>query len=143
MKKVIRGRLYDTDTAKQISYKAGGAEFSTDFNYWCESLYKKKTGEYFLYCEGGPLTVYASHSGTSTGWGEEFRPLTFSESREWAEENMDGDAFIKEFGKPEEDYSRKSVTFSIKASNAEMLKKKASETGKSMSQLVDELIEKL
>lgn len=143
MKKVIHGKLYDTDTAKQIAYKAGGAEFNTDFNYWCETLYRKKTGEYFLYCEGGPLTEYATHSGTSSGWGETIRPLSFTEAREWAEENMDGDAFIKEFGEPEEDYSRKTVTFSLKASNIEVLKKKASESGKSMSQLIDELIEAL
>ena len=142
MKKVIRGRLYDTDTAQLIAERSGGGN-SRDFSYWEENMYRKKTGEYFLYCYGGPLSQYASHFGTSSGYGEDIRPLTFSEAREWAEMNMDGDGYIAEFGEPVEDYSRKSVTFSIKASNAEMLKKKASETGKSMSQLVDELIEKL
>ena len=52
MKKVIRGRVYDTETAQEIGSTCGGGENRTDFHYWEETLYKKKTGEYFLHCFG-------------------------------------------------------------------------------------------
>ena len=53
MKKIINGKMYNTETAKYC----GGYEFSNcgDFNYVCEELYQKKTGELFLYGEGGAM----------------------------------------------------------------------------------------
>ena len=47
MKKVINGLLYNTETAKEIGYHS--ENFPGDFKYVCETLYKKKTGEYFLH----------------------------------------------------------------------------------------------
>ena len=55
MKKIINGRKYDTETAKEIGYWSNGYPCS-DFNHCEETLYLKKTGEYFLYGEGGALT---------------------------------------------------------------------------------------
>lgn len=67
MKKIINGRKYDTETAKEIGYWSNGYPCS-DFNHCEETLYLKKTGEYFLYGEGGALTEYArSVCGGSTG----------------------------------------------------------------------------
>ena len=45
MKKVINGLLYNTDTAKEI----GVLDNRSIFNRKIESLYRKRTGEYFLY----------------------------------------------------------------------------------------------
>jgi len=54
MKKIINGKRYDTETAQLI----GSASYSnrTDFRFWSEELYRKKTGEFFLYGEGGPAS---------------------------------------------------------------------------------------
>ena len=58
MKKIINGKLYDTDTAKEMG--TGCASCSPrDFHYYSETLYRKRTGEYFLYGEGGPASRYA------------------------------------------------------------------------------------
>ncbi len=47
MKKIINGKRYDTETAKLIG--SDGYSNPSDFNYWSEDLYQKKTGEFFLY----------------------------------------------------------------------------------------------
>ena len=88
MKKVINGKLYNTKTAHCV----GTDEYSHpgDINYWCEGLYKKRNGEYFLYGAN-------SFSGGST-----IIPLDEEEAMKWAEEHLDADEYIAEFGEPEE-----------------------------------------
>lgn len=101
MKKIIKNRLYDTDTAKVI----GEYVYSNrrDFSFYEETLYKKKNGEYFLHGIGGGLSKYAESTGTNTwGGGEKIMPLTTDRAQEWAEQHLDTDEYIKEFGKVEE-----------------------------------------
>ena len=57
MKKVINGKLYDTETAKFLGDFDNG-KFTNDFSYLYEGLYQKRTGEHFLHCVGGELTTY-------------------------------------------------------------------------------------
>ena len=101
MKKIINGKKYDTNTAKMVgetSYSNWG-----DFEYWYEALYRKKTGEFFLYGEGGAMSRYAQRIGQNTwGGGEQIIPLTLAEAQEWAEKYLDADEYEKIFGKIEE-----------------------------------------
>jgi hypothetical protein len=102
MKKVINGKRYDTDTAKLVgetSYSNRG-----DFYFWSEELYRKKTGEFFLYGEGGPASKYSQQIAQNE-WagGEQIIPLTLAEAREWAEKYLDADEYEKVFGRIEED----------------------------------------
>ena len=101
MKKIINGRLYDTSTAKLI----GSTQYSYpgDFSFWRVELYRKKTGEFFLYGEGGPMTQYAHRTGQNQ-WsgGEGIRPLTLREAREWAERYLDVEKYEQTFGVIEE-----------------------------------------
>lgn len=56
MKKIINKKTYDTETAKPVctySYV-----FAGDFRKVTETLYRKKTGEYFLHGIGGPASKY-------------------------------------------------------------------------------------
>ena len=48
MKKIINGKLYDTDTAKEV-FAISCGNGPSDFHYYAEQLYRKRTGEYFLY----------------------------------------------------------------------------------------------
>ena len=48
MKKIINGKIYDTDTAKEIDSISHG-DGPRDFRYYHEVLYRKRTGEYFLF----------------------------------------------------------------------------------------------
>lgn len=101
MKQIISGKLYNTATAKLCgidSYSNG-----RDFSYWREELYRKKTGEFFLYGEGGPSSRYSRSCGQNE-WcgGEKISPMTEAEAREWAEKHLTADEYIEIFGEPEE-----------------------------------------
>ena len=53
MKKIINGKMYDTDTAKELVSVTNGYCMG-DLYYSKTALYQKRTGEYFVYSEGGP-----------------------------------------------------------------------------------------
>lgn len=101
MKKVINGRLYDTDTA--ICLGCDGTCDRRDLFYVCEALFQKKNKEFFLYGEGGPASKYAVDTG-SNSWsgGETILPLTEAEARKWAELHLTGDDYIEIFGEVQE-----------------------------------------
>lgn len=101
MKKIIKGKLYNTETAKEIAAWSNGLGYR-DFN-WCEeTLYRKKTGEYFIAGEGGARSKYAERHGDMWGAGEEIVPMTEDEARTWAEHRLDADDYIEIFGEPDE-----------------------------------------
>ena len=139
MKKVINGKLYNTETAKFL----GEDSYSnpSDFNYWLESLFQKRTGEFFLYGEGGPMSRYAQTTGQNE-WsgGEQIQPLSVDAARQWAEQHLSADEYESIFGEIAEDDSKKNVTFSITKDAIELLARMASETGKTRSELVEEMI---
>ena len=138
MKKIINGKLYDTETARQVGAYSYGE--GRDFSAYGENLYRKRTGEYFLYGEGGPMTRYASHKGdNSWGWGEEISPLTLDAARQWAEKHMDADAYQAEFGPVAEDDTRVSMILSLDAATAERIRRRAREEGTSVSALIASL----
>ena len=101
MKKVIDGALYDTSTAKLLgedSYSNPG-----DFQHWVETLYRTKSGKYFLHGKGGAMTTYAvCVSQNEWSGGEKIIPLDLDSAQKWAEEHLDGDEYIRAFGEPEE-----------------------------------------
>lgn len=103
MKKIIGGKMYNTETALKI------AEWANDLGKgdfeWCrEVLYKKiKTGEFFLYGEGGGLSPYAGYyPGGGYTDGKEINPITEDEARKWAENKLDADEYEEIFGPVEE-----------------------------------------
>jgi len=56
MKKIINGKMYDTNTAKSISEYEN--DYSpADFSYFRETLYKKKQQESILFTEQGTQTA--------------------------------------------------------------------------------------
>ena len=138
MKKVLNGKMYDTDTATLMSVWRNMGD-TRNFSYCEETLYRKRTGEYFLYGYGGPMTKYAVSTG-SNSWsgGEMIIPLTLSAAQEWAEEHLDGDEYQKIFGEVAEDDSRTVLSVSLPASVASRIRMMASEKGISVSALIAE-----
>lgn len=101
MRKIINGKLYNTETAKELGLYARNNP--RDFGYLRETLYRKITGEYFLYGYGGPNTKYAEQIDSNTfGYGDRFMPMTEAEAKAWAEDHMDTDEYIAAFGAVEE-----------------------------------------
>lgn len=114
MKQIINGKKYDTKTATFLgSYQNTGDR--GDFHHYSEELYRKRTGEYFLYGEGGPMSHY-SRQTASNEWsgGERIRPLTEVEAREWAERHLDGDEYEEIFGEVDDDEIENDALPSIK-----------------------------
>ncbi|MDD6445059.1 MAG: hypothetical protein PUF81_04360 [Lachnospiraceae bacterium] len=101
MKKIINGKKYDTETAECMGSWENGYGHN-DFKSVEESLYRKKTGEFFLYGEGGAMSIYAESYGDTTCGGEKIIPLTEDEAKEWAENHLDGDTYEDIFGPVEE-----------------------------------------
>lgn len=136
MKKIINGKLYDTETAKCL----GSDSYSNrrDFHYWSEELYVKRTGEYFLYGEGGPMSRYSRSLGDNS-WtgGEKIIPLTISKAKEWAEEHMSADEYEEAFGLPDEDAEDVDLHVTISARLMAEIKAKAAENGESITALVE------
>lgn len=136
MKKIINGKLYDTDTAKEIGSRFHG-EGVRDFRHYSETLYRKRTGEYFLYGEGGPMSRYAETIGQNQ-WsgGEKIIPLDYKAATKWAEENMDADDYQAEFGQVSEEGERVTLSISVDAAVADRIRKAAAEAGTSVSSLI-------
>lgn len=141
MKKIINGRVYDTDTAKELAAYCNGGTWR-DFSHWEETLYRKKTGEYFLYGKGGPMTRYAEAQGQNT-WsgGSRIMPLTYQEATAWAEKHLSGDEYEDIFGEVVEDDTKRAVTYNLTVTAAEKLKRMAQQQGVSASELLDRLIQ--
>jgi len=97
MKKIINGKKYDTETATKIYGNSSGHSFS-DFRFCSEALFLKKTGEYFLYGEGGPMSDYGENYGNGRGWGEKITPYSEEDARKWLEINADADTYEKCWG---------------------------------------------
>ena len=138
MKKVIKNSVYDTDTAERIGEWDSGLRPS-DFNYLEESLYRTKSGKYFLHGSGGANTRYGVWHGNSGSGGEKIMPMSYDEAREWAEEHMDGDSYIAAFGDPE-DGEKFPMTISMTTTARRKLELIRAETGETLSAIIERLI---
>jgi hypothetical protein len=132
MKKIINGKVYDTETAQEMGCWSNMSDVR-NFHQFTETLYRKRTGEYFLHGEGGPMTQYARAVDTNS-WtgGERIMPMTYQEAQKWAEEHLDGDEYEAIFGEIVEDDSTYMINAEIPAALAERLKRRAAESGQSM-----------
>lgn len=142
MKKVINGKKYDTETAKEIGSFCNELD---DTNLVMETLYQKRTGEFFLFGEGGANSKYACYEAEDNYWtsGAEIIPLTFKNAKDWAEKNLEVEIFEKYFGEVSEDDEKRIVSFSISAASHEKLKRLASEKNLKFSKFLENMIEKL
>lgn len=140
MKKVIKGKLYDTETAKKLGCYEPNHD-QGDFSWYCETLYQKRTGEFFLHGDGNAASKYSRSCGQNEWCGDEkIIPLTFSEAQKWVEEHLDGDDYIEIFGNPEEADKKQVISVSITDATYRKLKEIAAETGKPMGEVIDALI---
>lgn len=143
MKRIINQKRYDTDKAVKVGEYWNGLSKS-DFGHITETLYRKRTGEFFLHGQGGANTKYAKAVGTNCWQGDErLMPLEFDTARKWAEEHLDADQYEEIFGAVTEDDSRKVVTLSLTMTAIEKLKKTTSKLGMTQSDIVDMLIMKM
>lgn len=101
MKKIINGKLYNTETAEKIAESWNGLPQS-DFNHLTAKLFRKKTGEFFFWFIGGALTIAAESYGGAMHGGEKIVPCDLEDAKEFCERNLDVDDYVKIFGEVEE-----------------------------------------
>ena len=140
MKKIINGKVYDTATAKELACWSNVPDYG-DFHHFTETIYQKKTGEFFLHGVGGPMSKYAMSCGQNQ-WsgGEKIIPLSYAAAQKWAEEHLDGDEYEKIFGEVVEDDTKVNVTFRLSASTVETVKRRAAEAGMGISEFLEEIL---
>lgn len=85
MKKIIKGKTYNTETAKLIAYNRAGE----NEKMWEETLYRKKSGEFFLHGRGGSRTWYLVVKNGKLMGSEQIIPLTKGNAIKWLRDNYD------------------------------------------------------
>jgi len=140
MKKIINNKVYDTETAKLLGRADNGCGYN-DFNWVRESLFRKKTGEYFLFGEGGANTRYAESVGSNSwsgGWA--IFPFTVERAREWAENNLSADDYENIFGIIPEGEERQSINICLPNEAVEAMNLEAERLKMSVSEYIEFLI---
>lgn len=139
MKRIIDGKRYDTSTAEEVGFAKHGSR--RDFEYYEETLYCKRTGEYFLYGYGHGESKYAKQVLGAWGPGECIMPMTYEQARQWAERNLEADGYEAEFGEvPESDGEDVVLSVRVSPATRERLRRMAAESGRSQGAVLDELV---
>lgn len=87
MKEIINGKVYNTETAEKIcSWENGYC--SEEPYYVLETIFQKRTGEYFLYGCGGTLTKYGQSHGNSNIAGASIIPFSVEDCKKWASDKL-------------------------------------------------------
>src|SRR3990172_2422569 len=68
MKKVIDGKIYNTETA-ELLHEWDNGMYGNDFGRCEEALYRTKKGAYFIAGEGGAMSRYARSCGSNSTCG--------------------------------------------------------------------------
>ena len=133
VKKVINAKLYDTDASAAVATSTHG-KGDTAIH---ETLHRKRTGEFFLYGEGGPSTRYAQPSGNGQ-WesGSNLFPMTEEAAKNWAKENCPSQ-YDSIFG---EKQNMRSISLSLPVMIIDETKKRAEKEGVKLDQYVSNLL---
>ena len=141
MKKVIKGSVYNTETAREVGSVAPNGWDTGNFNYLSETLYCTKSGKYFLHGEGHANSRYGVWQGNTGGWGETIIPYSPNQAAEWAEANLSADEYMNEFGEVEEASDDKApLSLTISTETKRTLEKMRAESGDSISKIVEGIL---
>ena len=100
MKKIIDGKMYNTDTAELLGAFTKNVG---EFGYVHEELYRTKNGRFFVCGTGGPMSRWAQAEG-SQSWtgGSGIMALSVDYAKQWAGRHLEPDEYEAIFG-PVED----------------------------------------
>lgn len=140
MKKIINGKRYDTEKATEIGSTCHGGG-PRDFHYYTETLYRKRTGEFFLHGDGNAASKYSRRVGVSEWAGDEqLVPLTYEEARAWVEKELDPDVYEELFGVVDDMEGKTVMSVSLPAAVADLLRKESAKRGTPISDLITEAV---
>lgn len=128
MKKIINGKVYDTEKASFIA-RADHDNIKDATGDTCkQALYRKKTGEFFVHLEGTSITLHnIFQHDYRQGCG--IYPLTYDQAAKWAENELEAEKWTEIFGDPEEDSEDVTLCIRVSAAAAAKLKREAAKNG--------------
>lgn len=139
MKKIINGKKYNTDTAQRLGEWDNG-QYGI-FDYEEETLYRKKTGEFFICGSGGAASKYACSVREGTASGSQISPISWEEARQWAEDHLNPEKYEEIFGEVSDEESvNTNVTFAADVYND--VKKLAAKKNITLSDVVNDAVRK-
>ncbi len=121
MKKVIKGKVYDSSTSKKLAIRFTGLDIDRE---GLEELYQKKNGEFFL---------LEHRYGENI---ERITPMTYAEAQVWAERYLSNEEYEEIFGEIEENDAPVQIHISMTKAEAEIIKRNAAKEGMTMSAYV-------
>lgn len=128
MRRIIRNKVYDTYTAKKMG-TFRDPEGNGDFDYYEVSLYRKKTGEFFLHTYGGPNSQ------------ESIMPLTYDKAQEWAEIALAEEQYKSIFfGVVDEETEAEALTVQLPTAIATQLKRRTDKSDQLIKEAVAEAL---
>lgn len=131
MKKTIRGRTFDTDTAERLgTYRDSNC---------IEVLFRKRTGEFFIYGRGNAESDYAKWGKTGVVGSEQIITLTPKQAQKWARLKLSAVQYNDLFGSGA-DNQKQTISLSLPVGAIKALKNAAGEQGRTSSAIIAELI---
>lgn len=135
MKKIINGKVYDTEKAQLIAEAHHDNIKDADGKSLKQRLYRKKTGEFFVQVEGTAIELQnIFQHGYKPNAG--IYPLTYEQAQRWAERELSADQWESIFGDPEDDDTKVAVNLSMTAKEANILKQNAAKAGMAVSSYI-------
>lgn len=138
MKATLGTRTYNTNSAKLLL--SGSNQNLSDPSSYCEDLYRKRTGEYFLYCRGREASKYRKYNQSTGQWvsSEIIMPISLHDAKEWVKDHY-GDQKVTELFtvKPG---GRRMISAYISSEAKSRLENAASERGVSQASIIESLI---
>ena len=147
MKRTLQGRQYDTEKATAIAVWNEG--YSAGSRMFCEeTIYRTRSGLYFLHGRGGADSKYASTGrGIPPCYGEAIVPLTYEAAAAWAAEhparvdyNIMAVRRLQGLPGPERSLKVSTLIIKIPAPMKELVQAEASRRKVSVTTIVLELI---
>lgn len=97
MKKVVDGKVYNTETAELVHGWSNG-RYGNDFRYRSKDLYRTKKGNWFLCHVGGAMTDMAQSCGSNSTCGSsDIEPVSPEDALRFLESHGGAEAVLKHF----------------------------------------------
>ena len=97
MKKVIDGKVYNTETAELV-HDWNNGRFPNDFKFREKQLYRTKKGNWFIKHLGGAMTDMAVSVGNNaTGGSSDIEPISSKDAMKFLETHGGEEALEKYF----------------------------------------------
>ncbi len=137
MQKRINGKLYNTETSKELA-RINSGRSPSDSNYYEEALYRTKSGNFFLHGWGHGNSRYGEWLGTSGSDGEKIIPFTLEEAKQWGTNNLSKAQSAEIFKKLEQ--KKLKITADVLVDTKNVIDRLKKNTKKSTGEIIDTAI---